>query len=174
MTEIETQNNHTEKPLECLPNTLLKNMLFHGSHAFYERAAGGWAWGATGITELAARGPQRSPGYKGRCLPKPRPPTRGARPQTQKAPFAGLCLALFGNLIPIFRGQLTSKIRGQKSQLLRTQQPMLSCAWVCLEIHGSRKIFKYKNIFFKVMSLNNKTMNTFSLATQLLGSPTSI
>lgn len=36
MTEIEIQNNHTEEYLGCLPNTLLKNMLFYGSNAFYK------------------------------------------------------------------------------------------------------------------------------------------
>lgn len=36
MTEIEIQNNHTEEYLRCLPNTLLKNMLFYGSNTFYK------------------------------------------------------------------------------------------------------------------------------------------
>ena len=67
MTEIETQNNHTEEPLECLPNTLLQNMLFYGSHTFYERARGRASvyggqkgrWGSMGFTKSAACGPQR-------------------------------------------------------------------------------------------------------------------
>lgn len=41
MTEIETQNNHTEEHLECLPNMLLKNTISYGSNAFYERAVWG-------------------------------------------------------------------------------------------------------------------------------------
>lgn len=46
MTEIEIQNNHTEKCRECLPNTLLKNMLFYSLNAFYTRPSEGWVWGA--------------------------------------------------------------------------------------------------------------------------------
>lgn len=40
MTEIEIQNNHTEEYLGCLPNTLLKNMLFYGSNTFYKALCG--------------------------------------------------------------------------------------------------------------------------------------
>lgn len=36
MTEIEIQNNHAEEYLKCLPNTLLKNMLFYDSSPFYK------------------------------------------------------------------------------------------------------------------------------------------
>jgi hypothetical protein len=38
MTEIEIQNNHKEEYLQCLPNTLLKNILFYGSNAVYKGA----------------------------------------------------------------------------------------------------------------------------------------
>lgn len=149
-------------------------MLFYGSHAFYERAGGGWlstedgGRGDTGFMELAARGPQRSQCYKGPCLLKPRPVTKKGRDLEHRRPLLLGCASLW-KLHPMFRGQLTWKRRGQKPGLVGTQQCMLSWALVCLEIQGSRKIFKYKNIFLKVMSLNYKIINTFFLATQPLG-----